>query len=95
MTKPNKAADFLQNMKEDLPVIEQPIIDTKPKEGRAKKPVSSRTGLKHIGGYLDDETVEKVAILRARLKLDNSDLIKLAVDDLYRKHMAKRAFGDA
>jgi hypothetical protein len=95
MTKPNKAADFLQNMKDDLPVMAQPIIDAKPKEERAKKPVASRTGLKHIGGYLDLETVEKVAILRARLKLDNSDLIKLAVDDLFRKHMAKRAFGDA
>jgi|SRR5664280_2473718 hypothetical protein len=46
-------------------------------------------------GYLDTETVEKVAILRARLGLDNSGLIKLAVDDLHRKHLAKRAFGDA
>jgi hypothetical protein len=40
-------------------------------------------------------TVEKVAILRARLKLDNSGLIKLAVDDLHRKHTVKSAFGDA
>jgi len=36
-----------------------------------------------------------VAVLRARLNLDNSGLIKLAVDDLHRKHMAKRAFGEA
>jgi hypothetical protein len=95
MTKPNKAADFLQNMKEDLPVMAQPIMETKPKETRAKKPVPTRTGLKHIGGYLDVDTVEKVAILRARLGRDNSELIKLAVDELYSKHMAKRAFGDA
>lgn len=95
MTKPNKAADFLQNMREDLPVMAQPVSNNKPKEAAASKPTSTRSGLKHIGGYLDTETVEKVAILRARLKLDNSALIKLAVDDLHRKHMAKRAFGDA
>jgi hypothetical protein len=38
--------------------------------------------------------VEKFAILRARLGLDNSELIKLAIDELYKKHEAKRAFGD-
>ncbi|WP_158743023.1 hypothetical protein [Acidisphaera sp. L21] len=63
-----------------------------PKRGKSKPP---RSELKHIGGYLDDETVEKVALLRIRLKLENSDLLKLAIDDLYRKHTAKRAFGDA
>jgi hypothetical protein len=52
-------------------------------------------GLKHIGGYFDVDTVEKVAVLRARLRLDNSQLIKLAIEELHRKQMAKRAFGDA
>jgi hypothetical protein len=95
MTKASKAADFLQNMTEDLAAI-QPLaaIEKTEAQGRAK-PASTRVGLKHIGGYLDAETVEKVAVLRARLKLDNSGLIKLAVDDLHRKHMAKRAFGEA
>ena len=51
----------------------------------------TRGGRKHIGGYFDRETVEKVALLRARLDLDNSELIKLAIEDLHRKHMAKRA----
>jgi hypothetical protein len=32
--------------------------------------------------------------LRARLNLDNSQLFKLAIDELYAKHRAKRAFGD-
>jgi hypothetical protein len=32
--------------------------------------------------------------LRARLGLDNSQLIKLAIEDLYRKQTARRAFGD-
>jgi hypothetical protein len=59
---------------------------------KAKTP---RSKLKHIGGYLDDQTVEKVALLRIRLKLENSELLKLAIEDLYRKHNAKRAFGEA
>jgi hypothetical protein len=87
MTRASKAADFLQNMTEDLVAIQPPAPNAKPS--------STRADLKHIGGYLDSETVEKVAVLRARLKLDNSGLIKLAVDDLHRKHMAKRAFGEA
>jgi hypothetical protein len=82
-------------MKQDSAVSAEPTLRAEPERSRAKKPTSTRTGLKHIGGYFDDETVEKVAILRARLRLDNSALIKLAVDDLHRKHMAKRAFGDA
>jgi hypothetical protein len=40
------------------------------------EPPRTRAGLKHVGTYLDRETVEKVAILRARLGLDNSKLIK-------------------
>ena len=64
---------------------------------RAAKPKvpTTRAGLKHFGGYLDDDTLEKIALLRVRLKKDNSELIKLAIEDLYRKHNAKRAFGDA
>jgi len=84
--KPAKTADFLRNM--SLPSAEAPP----PPE---KMPVPpSRAGRKHIGAYLDRETVEKVAVLRARLGLDNSELIKLAVEDLYRKQTARRAFGD-
>jgi hypothetical protein len=61
----------------------------------AEKPKSTRDGLKHFGGYLGDDTLEKIALLRIRLKMDNSDLIKHAIDELHRKHNAKRAFGDA
>jgi hypothetical protein len=41
------------------------------------EPQRTRAG-QHISVYLDRETVEKVAILRARLGLDNSKLIKPA-----------------
>jgi hypothetical protein len=95
MSKLNKAADFLQNMTLDAQEPPKPAAKRAPKQARTRKPSPTRTGLKHIGGYCDVETVEKVAVLRARLRLDNSELIKLAVDDLHRKQMAKRAFGDA
>lgn len=63
-----------------------------PVRAAVKSSQNSRKGLKHIGGYLDDETVMKVALLRARLKLDNSELIQHAIEDLYRKEAAKKAF---
>ncbi len=62
---------------------------------KAKPAKPSRAELKHFGGYLDDDTLEKIALLRVRLKKDNSELIKHAIDELYSKHSAKRAFGDA
>jgi hypothetical protein len=65
----------------------------RPRAVNSKPP--TRAGLKHFGGYLDDDTLEKIALLRVRLKKDNSELIKQAIEDLYRKHTAKRAFGDA
>ena len=95
MTKNTKAAAFLQALSTppspQPAAVEAPANDPTP----AKPKAAGRTGLKHIGGYFDRDDVEKFAILRARLKLDNSQLIKLAVEDLYAKHQAKRAFGDA
>jgi hypothetical protein len=102
---PTKAADFLKAMqvgegadqpRESPPVANPPaaVAPIAPKPRPAKTNAPKRSELKHFGGYLDDETLEKIALLRVRLKKDNSQLIKLAVDDLYRKHTAKRAFGD-
>lgn len=62
---------------------------------RKAKAAKLRAELKHFGGYLDDETLEKIALLRIRLKMDNSELIQHAMEELHRKHSAKRAFGDA
>ena len=94
MTNPNRAADFLKNMTLAVEGPE-PAAQPKPRQSKPRKPAPTRTGLKHIGGYFDLEMVEKVAVLRARLRLDNSQLIKLAVEELHQKHLAKRAFGDA
>jgi len=93
MTTNRKTAAFLQALSPANPspaAVEAPAND----QPKAKPSVSRRTGLKHIGGYFERGDVEKFAILRARLGLDNSELIRLAIDELYRKHEAKRAFGD-
>jgi len=101
----NKSAAFLQALstpvaqeKPVAPDTSAPPLEPAPASTavRAPKPASpSRAGLKHIGGYFDRADVEKIAVLRARLGLDNSELIRLAIDELYKKHEAKRAFGDA
>jgi hypothetical protein len=92
MTKTtNKSAAFLQAL--TVQPDEKRVAVSNADAPSAPR-TSSRTGLKHIGGYFDRADVEKFAVLRARLGLDNSELIKLAVDELYRKHEAKRAFGD-
>jgi hypothetical protein len=99
MTRSNRAADFIKNMTQDAPAptsspSSRPV---EPMNEPAQQRTTVRKHQKHIGGYFDEdgETVERVALLRVRLKLDNSELIKLAIDELYSKHMAKRAFGDA
>jgi hypothetical protein len=70
-----------------------PVTSTAVSPPLAKPRPATRAGLKHIGAYLDDDTVEKVAVLRARLKLDNSQLVKLAIDDLFASKRAESAFG--
>jgi hypothetical protein len=104
---PNKTAEFLKAMNPDgsepaAPPAEPPAtmraaapaVQAAPTRKATKAKAQPRAELKHFGGYLDDETLEKIAVLRVRLKKDNSELIKLAIDDLHRKHSAKRAFGD-
>jgi hypothetical protein len=109
MSRTAKATDFLSKMNlaqaEPEPPAQRAPAAPKlksppaPAEAPRAKPAraggSSRAGLKHIGAYLDRDTVEKVALLRARLALDNSELVKLAVERLYAAEAAKRKFGDA
>lgn len=102
--KPTNAEAFLQNMKQKATEAPAPVAVAVEPESRPDRTASktasapkaaSRVGRKHIGGYFDheDETVERVALLRARLGLDNSELIKVAINDLFNKEKAKRAFG--
>ena len=101
--KSDRSADFIRNMTVEAGAEPAPSVGASTAPTRAKttsQPApppapTSRAGLKHIGGYFGPETVEKVAVLRVRLNLDNSELIKQAIDELYARHHAKRAFGDA
>jgi len=90
------AQDFIKkmNLAEDQPeAIKRAEPAPVPLADKPAKP-AGRAGLKHIGGYFDLETVEKVALLRARLGLDNSQLIKRAIDELFSREGAARKFGD-
>lgn len=93
---PLHAAAFLKNMgvETEAPQAEPAATPAQPSSNLKAKPAKGRAGLKHIGGYFDRETVEQVAILRARLDLDNSQLIKKAVEELFQREMAARKFGD-
>ncbi len=91
----NKSAAFLQALSSPPTETPKPANNPEPTEAPTPARATSRAGLKHIGGYFDRIDVEKIAVLRARLGLNNSQLIRLAVDELYKKHEAKRAFGDA
>ena len=86
------AESFLKNMGIGEP--EGTTAIATPAETSAAKPASGRAGLKHIGGYFNRETTEQVAILRARLGLDNSQLLKRAIKELYSREIAARKFGD-
>jgi hypothetical protein len=89
-----KTADFLKAMQQGGPADEPSATVCTPPTARASKTPPYRVGLRHFGGYLDAETLEKIALLRVRLKVENAALIKQAIDELYRKLNAKRAFGD-
>jgi hypothetical protein len=87
-----KSAAFLQALNGGA---QDPPAEIKPVPAAPKAdPPPTRRGLKHIGGYFNRAQVEKIAVLRARLDLDNSQLIGLAIDELFKKHEARRAFGD-
>jgi hypothetical protein len=71
------------------------LVEAQPRP-RARSSV--RDGKKHIGAYFDlvedAEVIEQFARLRARLRLDNTGLVRLMIEDTFRKYEAKRAFGD-
>lgn len=62
----------------------------------AKPALAKRAGQKHLGAYFDkgDPILERVAILRARLDMTNSELIEHALNELWVRHEAGRKFGD-
>ena len=86
------AKSFLKHM--DIGQHEIAPAANTPAEMSPEKQARGRLGLKHIGGYFNRNTTEQVAILRARLGLNNSQLIKRAIEELYSREIAARKFGD-
>ena len=86
------AESFLKKMDISDPEVTTPAAT--PAETSSAKPGPGRAGLKHIGGYFNKETTEQVAILRARLDLNNSQLLKRSIEELYSREIAARKFGD-
>lgn len=75
----------------------EPEVEVKPEPVAVKAPpAKGRAGQKHLGAYFEkgDPTLERVAILRARLDMTNSELIEHALNELWARHEAGRAFGD-
>lgn len=63
---------------------------------RAAATSATRVGQKHLGAYFDkrDPILERVALLRTRLDMTNSELIEHALNELWKRHEAGRAFGE-
>ena len=100
MKKPNPLLAAMMSKEPELEAAAAAAVP-KPAAKRApapaaEKPVVKRAGQKHLGAYFDkgDPILERVAILRARLDMNNSELIEHALHELWRRHEAGRAFGD-
>ena len=100
MKKPNPLLAAMMSKEPEpetaaAPVAPKPAAKRAP-EPVAEKPAAKRAGQKHLGAYFDkrDPILERVAILRARLDMNNSELIEHALHELWRRHEAGRAFGE-
>lgn len=100
MKKPNPLLAAMMSKEPEpgiaaVPAAPKPAVKRTPAPV-AEKPVAKRAGQKHLGAYFDkgDPILERVAILRARLDMNNSELIEHALHELWRRHEAGRAFGD-
>ena len=86
----SKKAAFL----EALDKTEAPAATALPADRQNGRTAKTGPGLKHIGGYFEKEDVATFALLKAWLDLDNSALIKVAIDQLYARERVRRSFGD-
>lgn len=100
MKKPNPLLVAMMSKEPEPETSEASVVPT-PAAKRsvtpiAEKPVAKRAGQKHLGAYFDKghPILEQVAILRARMDMNNSELIEHALDELWKRHEAGRAFGD-
>lgn len=91
MAQNKRAQSFLDAMSKGPPQTVAPAALVGPGPGRQE--TASAPARKHIGGYFDPDFVERFAVLKARLRLDNSELIKVAIEALEASENARRAFG--
>lgn len=71
-----------------------PARGTTPRPGAtAQRTYPSRAGMKHIGAYLDRDTVRKFVLLRHQLELDNSELFSRLIDEEFARQEALAKFG--
>lgn len=95
MKKPNPLLAAMSKEVAPEPPAPEPVdhvaVRPAPKPAPAK-----RAGQKHLGAYFDkgDPILERVAILRARLDMNNSELVEYALNELWARHEAGRKFGD-
>ncbi|MFC3170249.1 hypothetical protein [Paracoccus fontiphilus] len=93
MKKPNPLLAAMGKGAEPEPVAIEAEMSVAEKP---EKVTGKRAGQKHLGAYFDkgDPLLERVAILRARLDMTNSELIEHALNELWKRHEAGRAFGE-
>ena len=101
MKKPNPLLAAMMSKEPEAeapakPAVPKPTTAKRSPASVAEKPVAKRAGQKHLGAYFDkgDPILERVAILRARLDMNNSELIEHALHELWKRHEAGRAFGE-
>lgn len=92
MRKANPLLAAMGKTAEPEPVEAKP----EPAPMQVKATSGKRVGQKHLGAYFEkgDPILERVAILRARLDMTNSELIEHALSELWKRHEADRAFGN-
>lgn len=93
MKKPNPLLAAMARPAEPEPVAAPAAEHAEPRRPPLAK---GRASQKHLGAYFEksDPILERVAILRARLDMTNSELIEHALNELWARHEAGRAFGD-
>lgn len=95
MKKPNPLLAAMGKASDETADSNVQKVHTAPEPERTERVTGKRAGQKHLGAYFDkgDPLLERVAILRARLDMNNSELIEHALNELWRRHEAERAFG--
>ena len=100
MKKPNPLLAAMKSKDPEPESVQKaaaPAPTAKPAPAQAAQgSAAKRAGQKHLGAYFDkrDPILERVALLRARLDMTNSELIEHALNELWLRHEAGRAFGE-